>query len=783
MEFLEGQTLQTRIGGRPLLLEALLDLALEIADGLEAAHKRGIVHRDVKPSNIFVTGRGSAKLLDFGLAKHFQTRGAVTADTPTVSGPVTARGQILGTVAYMSPEQAQEKEVDARSDIFSFGAVLYEMATGRCAFTGDSAATVIAEILRGQPQPANLANPAMPEELQRVIDKALEKDRGDRYQSANDLMIDLRRLKRQTSGTSQSTGKIQAPPRRFDWLLSRAIQALAVVVVAILAFLIVTVNTPPPVSGFLNSRQITFSPELKGGPLVTDGTRLYFQSQGHPVEMSVNGGPEAPLRVSIPGMRMLDISSDASEMLALKPDLNDENFRGTIWSVPVLGGYPKMLGSRNALDAHWSPDGRSIAYADLNSVYVSDRDGANLKKIWDAPRGVDWPYFSPDSLRIRVTVLEGDAVPASQIWELNADGTHPHRLALDWPEDAAQESGQWTPNGEHFVFLSRREGLNNIYETVRRPWFEFWKKPAAVRLTAGQIDVLAATPSRDSTGLFMIGRIAQGAMHVYDPQQRRFVPFLDGLPAAAFVISPDRKWMAYEEYPRHYLWRSKLDGSEKLQLTDTYATLPQWSPDSKNIVFTDWKQLYLVSLEGGTAEKLVANPHNEVAPNWWPGGKSIAFNDYPLAGEKLEGIKVLDLATHKISIMPGSEGFYVPLWSPDGKYMIAGAQNPSRIVLYSAQSGTWKDLKKFESPGGMPIWSSDSKSVYMAVISGDPGVYRLTIPDGKWERTAKFDGLNINDQLEENFLSLTADGRPALMSDTSVVQIYSAKWAKGSDLH
>jgi Tol biopolymer transport system component len=554
---------------------------------------------------------------------------------------------------------------------------------------------------------------------------------------------------------------------------------------ALFAFLIVVaVNAPSPVSGPLNSDQITFSTELKDGPLVTDGTRLYFQTQDQPVEMSVKGGPTAPLRVSISGMRMLDISPDASEMLALKPDPNDESGRGSIWSVPVLGGYPKMVGTRVASDARWSPDGRSIVYVDLNSVYVSDRDGANLKKIWDAPERVAWPCFSPDSRHIRVSVLGDKIVHWAKIWELNADGTDPHRLSMDWPENADQEIGQWTPDGKHFIFISYHEGLNNIYELVPPPRFEFWKRSTAVRLTAGQINVLATTPSRDNTGLFMIGRISQGAMHVFDPKHKRFVPFLNGLAASTFAISPDRKWMVYADYPRHHLWRSKLDGSQKLQLTDIYSAMPQWSPDSKSIVFSDWNQLYLVPRDGGIPEKLLADPNNDVAPSWWPDGKSIAFNDFPRSGQEHPGIKVLDLATQKVSIMSGSEGFYVPAWSPDGKHMVAMAQNPSRMMLYSTQSGTWKELKKFDLPWGYYIWSRDSKSVYMAVVAGEPGVYRLAITDSKWERLGKFDGLNFpgSDELE-GFLSLTADDQPAIMSDSSVVQIYSAKWTNGPDLH
>jgi serine/threonine protein kinase len=451
MELMEGHTLAHELAAGRLPIEDVLRLGIQIADALDAAHQKGVVHRDIKPSNIFVTSRADAKLLDFGLAKEHDLTRRAGMDTATLSGAMTSRGEVLGTVGYMSPEQAEGKEVDGRSDIFSFGAVLYEMATGQPAFRGQSNASIFAEILRGEPIPAPTLNPNAPEELQRVISKALEKQPADRYQSARELMIDLKRLKRRMFESS-GTAIERHPPLRVAWR-SNTFPVLAIAAFAGLVFALVILLAPSPNPGPLNSVQVTFSPERKTGPLITDGARLYFQSGDKQVEMSVKGGTIAPIRSSVSGMGMLDVSPDASEMLTLKVDPNDETGRGSIWTVPLMGGAPKRIGTQMARAARWSPDGRSILYCDMNSVYVSDADGSNLKKIWDAPGRVVSGFLSPDSRVIRVTVIQNHR---ARIWQVNSDGSHAHRLEVDRPDDEDQSDGQWSPDGKHFFFSSSR---------------------------------------------------------------------------------------------------------------------------------------------------------------------------------------------------------------------------------------------------------------------------------------------------------------------------------------
>jgi WD40 repeat protein len=359
------------------------------------------------------------------------------------------------------------------------------------------------------------------------------------------------------------------------------------------------------------------------------------------------------------------------------------------------------------------------------------------------------------------------------LWTLLADGRDAHPLQFDWPANANQNTGQWTPDGKHFLFSSDREGTNNVYELVAPRWFEFWKKPSAVRLTGNQLSIQAFTPARDGNGVYVLGMMDEGTMRAYDPHSGKMMAYLDNLSMLGFVVSPDGQWMAYVEYPSRYLWRSRLDGSERLQLTNSYAGMVQWSSDGKWLAYSDFRNIYRVSADGGAPEKLTPDGHDDVQPSWFPDGKKIAFNYYPYPDQPLR-IRVLDLATRQVSTMPGADGYFFPLWSPDGKYLAAIAENPARMVLYSAETGKWKDLHTFEAPWGWVVWAKDSKSVYVSYQLGKNGIYNLTVPDGGWTKVTGLEGINPTDA--DSFLSLTPDGQPAMMSRTGVAQLYLLHW-------
>ncbi|WP_348263955.1 protein kinase [Telmatobacter sp. DSM 110680] len=773
MEYLDGQTLATYIAGRRSVgTEFVAKLGMPIAEALGAAHSKGVIHRDIKPANIFVTQSGLVKVLDFGVAK------LVAEANQSDSTPLTETNTITGTLPYMSPEQLRGENLDTRSDIYALGVVLYEIATGQRLYSSSLHARLVDEILNGPASPPSSINGKLSARADDIILKCLAKDPEDRYQTAKEIAVDLRHLGAQATSGAASAGKPGVRTRRKVrlWLL-----AAAAALTANLVFLLVSLIGSHGPTTPLETRQITFTGDKKDGGLVTDGARLYFESDGHPVQMSVAGGAMQPLQASVSGMKIIDVSPDASQLMMFKGDLNDETDRGSIWTIPVLGGSPRRLGNLMARGASWSPNGNSIVYADLNSIFVSDANGANPREIWNANHQVDGlPRFSTDSKRIQVTVEGKHSGDPLRIFEMNADGSNVHPLPLDWPSDADQRDGQWTPDGRHFVFVSYRDGFSSIYELVSPPWFEFWKKASAVRVTPAQMDVVAMTSTRDSANLLVIGRIAQGSMQAYDSKGQRFIPFLDGLAASSFVISPDRQWMVYADYPRHLLWRSRLDGSERLALTDIPAWMPEWSPDGKWVVFCNFKAIYRVSIDGGVPEQLTSEGGDlEVNPTWSPDGTSIDFSDVPTPGHSI-GIKVLDLASKKVSVWAGTTGMYVPSWSPDGKYMVAIANPPKRLVLYSRETKTWRTLKQFGAEWGYWRWSKDSKSILMAKISAEPGeqpgVYRLNIADAKWTLVALFNGLSVSSSPFENFLSITSDGRPVMMSDTSVVQIYSLRW-------
>jgi Protein kinase domain/Dipeptidyl peptidase IV (DPP IV) N-terminal region len=372
-----------------------------------------------------MTKRGHAKILDFGLAKvALPASSSSSANTLSYSideQHLTSPGSTLGTIAYMSPEQARAKELDARSDLFSFGAVLYEMATGQLPFRGDSIAAIFESILNRAPAPAVRLNPEVSPRLEEIINKALEKDRNLRYQSAAEMRADLQRLKRDTdSGRSAATLSAGGAefsgvagtdslrresavsqtgrPKWKSWAIAGG--GLALLVIASLLYLQARPLPPPRVSGYVPVTHDGYPKGLDG----TDGARLFFNehlASGSVIaQVSISGGEVAQVSVPAPTMSLLAVSPDGATLL-VADEVGQTAFRGSLWAVPVLGGSPRRLGEAAGQAAAWSPDGQRIVYGEGYDLFLAKSDGSEPHKLVSAPDRAYYPAWSPDGKVIR----------------------------------------------------------------------------------------------------------------------------------------------------------------------------------------------------------------------------------------------------------------------------------------------------------------------------------------------------------------------------------------------
>jgi len=507
MEFLDGVTLRHRISGRALEAEALLPIAVDIARALEVAHAACIVHRDIKPANIFVTRHGGTKILDFGLAKVIlpASNGAEAtegADGRTTIGEehLTSPGSMIGTVAYMSPEQVRGKELDVRADLFSFGAVLYEMATGTLPFRGESAAVICEAILNRAPVSAVRLNPDLSAELERVISKALEKDRDLRYQHASDLRSDLQRLVRDSSrshwdalpsgdadrqkGDSEAP-KSAVPQERKPWKAYYYAVAAVVLLAVIAGTLVFRRANPPPLPANTQWEQLTYFTDSAVYPALSPDGRMLAFIRGND---SFHGPGQIYVKL-LPGGEPFQLTHDSARKMA--PSFSPDSTRivyGVVgpwetWEVSVLGGDAHLL-LPNSSSLTWIDGGKRLLFSEIKegvhmAVVTTDKGRGNSRDVYVpvANRGMaHHSYLSPDGRWVLIVEMDpqGKILPCRIVPFQGAND-----VKIVGPPNGTCRSGAWSPDGKW------------IYLTAETDDFHIWRQ----RFPDGQPEQLTFGPT------------------------------------------------------------------------------------------------------------------------------------------------------------------------------------------------------------------------------------------------------------------------------------------------
>jgi serine/threonine protein kinase/Tol biopolymer transport system component len=769
-ELLQGETLRDRLRKGPMRLLEVLDHGVELAHGLAAAHDAGIVHRDLKPDNIWITKDGRIKILDFGLAKLDPAK-APSTDGETVSLQLQSHpGQVLGTVGYMSPEQVRGQAADARSDIFAVGVILYEMLTGKPAFRKSTSADTMSAILNEDPPAVSQIAPSVPPGLQRVVNRCLAKNPDQRFQHASDLGFALESLS-DSSGSTITTVNQAAPNKKWIWIATGAIA------IAITAAFVFWWRQPLAMPVVEAVTQLTDDGEAKSifNSLLTDGSRVYF-NQGTAgglkiAEVSVTGGPTAiiPTRFAIP--HIVGLTREGSTLLALVGPASVPAL--PLWTIPLPAGEPRRLGGIEAADAGFASEGH-ILFSQANDLYIADNDGSNPRKLLSAAGPIGEPNISPDSKHLVFTVYSQSA---NSILVSNADGSD-QRTIVSSSEGRRVCCAQWTPDGSYITFEDRNGGRPDLWVARWQVWF-FQRVYPHVQLTNGPLTYKGPSPSRDGKQIFAIGTKQRGELVRYDVNSKQFVPILSGISAFNPTFSSDGKWVAYTSYPDHTLWRSRSDGSDRLQLTypPEQVQYPFISADGTRVAYgNSLGEIYVISLDGGSPQRIVGK--NSWGASWSPDGNQLVFADY--SDRPHTQFQFLDLRTWQHSVVPGSQDLIGVQWIAEN-LLVAASRDRTKLVAFDVRTQKWSDLVSMTTPGDIVNWahSPDYKYVYYTVGGAEPQTLRLKLADHRVELITSLKDLPRAAGPDGNTqISVAPDGSAVFTRDIGTQEIYAltVKW-------
>ncbi len=693
----DGESLERRIARGPLAVEEALEIAVQAARGLAKAHGHGIIHRDVKPGNLFVTRDGVVKILDFGIAK--------------LTGEVghTRLGAVLGTPSYMAPEQTRGEAVDARADVWSLGVVLYEMLAGRRPFVGGTGAAVVHAVLRRDPEPLTHLRPEVPAELDRIVSRMLAKAPGKRHADAAEVLADLRSALGLPATGSQSPSAPRSSRRRLVWASLGAVALAAGIAVGLLAW------RRGGAAPALLQGQIVRLTDLPGSEtfpsLSPDGTFFVYTKD---IDGSfdlflqrVAGGKPIQLTAGSPADDYQPAFSPDGQQIAFRSDRDG----GGIFLMGATGESVKRL-TDFGFNPAWSPDGREIAVATEGVFDPMTRSSVSqivridvatgTQRPLAVPDGVQ-PAWSPHGLRI---AFWGLAQPGNRrvIWTIPVDGGSPVTVV----DDAFYNwSPAWSPDGRFLYFASDRSGSMNL-----------WRVALSERSGRVSSTPEPVTTSSEWSALPSLSRDGHRLIYATDSSRTfvELVPFnpetaqVDGPPALAYQgarairscdVSPDGAWLALgTSFPAEDLLLIRADGGDLRQLTNDLARdrTPYWSPDGSRILFASNRsgkyEAWTIRPDGSGLTQITHLPDRPVAyPFWSPDGKQIAFY-YASHGTALLDLLHPQARPRVLPPVAGGQIFDGSAWSRDGGSLAGGMSTIPGVVLWSLADNTYRRLSQ-----------------------------------------------------------------------------------------